>query len=46
LIAPQAVIWTDSAPKWLAIDPALPSFPKAPPVIASPAEEHSDEEPS
>lgn len=32
LIAPQAVIWTDSAPAWLAIDPLLPSFPKAPPV--------------
>ena len=32
LIAPQAVIWTDSAPAWLAIDPSLPSFPKAPPM--------------
>ena len=30
LIAPQAVVWTDSAPEWLAIDPALPSSPKAP----------------
>ena len=32
LIAPQAVIWTDSAPKWAAIDPDLPHFPKAPPM--------------
>ena len=32
LIAPQAVIWTDSAPAWLALDPELPNFPKAPPV--------------
>jgi len=32
LIAPQAVIWTESAPKWAAIDPDLPNFPKAPPV--------------
>lgn len=31
LIAPQAVIWTDSAPSWLAIDAGLPRFPKAPP---------------
>ena len=31
LIAPQAVIWTDSAPAWLARDPKLPHFPKAPP---------------
>lgn len=31
LIAPQAVIWTDSAPKWVVADPALPHFPKAPP---------------
>lgn len=35
LIAPQAVIWTDSAPSWLAIDPALPSFPQAPPTSPS-----------
>lgn len=32
LIAPQAVIFTDSAPEWLAIDPDIPSFPKAPPA--------------
>ena len=31
LIAPQAVIWTDSAPTWLKPDPALPHHPKAPP---------------
>lgn len=30
-IAPQAVIWTDSAPSWAVFDPALPHFPKAPP---------------
>lgn len=32
LIAPQAVIWTDSAPEWAAIDTTLPNFPKAPPA--------------
>ncbi len=31
LIAPQAIIWADSAPKWAILDPALPHFPKAPP---------------
>ena len=31
LVAPQAVIWTDSAPRWAALDPRLPHFPKAPP---------------
>ncbi len=31
LIAPQAVIWTDSAPQWAAIDQSLPHFAKAPP---------------
>jgi hypothetical protein len=34
-IAPQAVIWTDSAPKWAALDPSLPHFPKAPPAPPS-----------
>jgi len=29
-VPPQSVIWTDSAPAWAAIDPALPHFPKAP----------------
>jgi hypothetical protein len=33
LVAPQAVIWTDSAPAWAALDPNLPHFPKAPPVV-------------
>lgn len=28
--APQAVIWTDSAPAWAVIDPALPAFPRQP----------------
>jgi hypothetical protein len=31
LTAPQAVIWTDSAPAWAALDRELPNFPKAPP---------------
>ena len=29
-IAPQAIIWTDSAPDWALLDPDLPHFPKAP----------------
>ena len=33
LIAPQAVIWTDSAPSWATLDPALPHHPKAPPAV-------------
>jgi len=32
LIAPQAVIWTDSAPAWAVFDPGLPHYPKAQPV--------------
>jgi hypothetical protein len=32
LIAPQAIIWAESAPKWAILDPALPHFPKAPPA--------------
>lgn len=32
LIAPQAVIWADSAPSWAPIDPALLRFPKGPPM--------------
>jgi hypothetical protein len=31
LAPPQAVIWTDSAPRWAAPDGRLPNFPKAPP---------------
>jgi hypothetical protein len=30
LMAPQNVIWTDSAPSWAVIDPKLPHFPKGP----------------
>jgi len=29
-IRPLATIWTDSAPAWAAIDPAIPSFPRQP----------------
>lgn len=29
-IAPTAVIWTDSAPAWAQIDPALQAFPRQP----------------
>lgn len=32
LCAPSAVIWTDSAPSWAPIDPALPSYGKGPPA--------------
>jgi hypothetical protein len=32
LIAPQAVIWADSAPKWALLDPELPHFPAGPPA--------------
>ncbi len=32
LIAPQAIIWAESAPKWAILDPALPHFAKAPPA--------------
>lgn len=30
LMAPQAIIWTDSAPSWAYLDPKLPHWPKAP----------------
>jgi hypothetical protein len=30
-LAPLAVIWTDEAPAWATIDPALPAFPRQPP---------------
>lgn len=30
LMAPQAVIWTDSAPSWAPIPEGLPAFPKGP----------------
>ena len=29
-VAPQSIIWTDSAPQWAVLDPTLPHFPKAP----------------
>jgi hypothetical protein len=28
LMAPQAIIWTDSAPSWAMLDPKLPHHPK------------------
>lgn len=31
LMAPQAIIWTSSAPSWATLDPAIPHYPKAPP---------------
>lgn len=30
LMAPQGIIWTDSAPGWAVLDPKLPHFPKGP----------------
>jgi hypothetical protein len=33
LVAPYAVIWTDSAPKWAAFDDKVPHYPKAPPAL-------------
>lgn len=30
-LRPEAAIWTDEAPAWAQIDPALPSFPRQPP---------------
>lgn len=30
LLAPQAIIWTDSAPAWALLDPAIPHHPKGP----------------
>jgi hypothetical protein len=30
LMAPQAAIWTDSAPSWAQINPDIPHFPKQP----------------
>jgi len=28
LMAPQAIIWTESAPSWAPLDPGLPQYPK------------------
>jgi hypothetical protein len=30
LMAPQAIIWTDSAPRWAMLDPGLPHHPRGP----------------
>jgi hypothetical protein len=30
LMAPQAIIWTDSAPRWAMLDPRLPHHPRGP----------------
>lgn len=30
-LSPQVAIWTDEAPAWATIDPALESFPRQPP---------------
>lgn len=34
LIAPQATIWTDTAPSWACIDADLPAFERQPPPIS------------
>jgi hypothetical protein len=34
LIAPQAIIWTASAPTWAVLDPNLPQHPKGAPAPA------------
>jgi hypothetical protein len=31
-LAPQVIIWTDDAPAWAMIDPALESWPEQPPA--------------
>jgi hypothetical protein len=35
-LAPTVAIWTDEAPDWAVIDPALERFPRQPPAPASP----------
>jgi len=32
LMAPTAIIWADSAPRWATFDPHLPRYPKGPPA--------------
>jgi len=32
LMAPSAIIWADSAPRWAVFDPNLPRYPKGPPA--------------
>lgn len=34
LMKPQMTIWTDAAPDWACIDPALPKLPGQPPPVA------------
>lgn len=36
LMAPQFVVWTDSAPSWAQINPNLPQFPTQPPMPSNP----------
>ena len=35
LVAPSAIIWSDSAPNWALLDPALPHHPKGPDSLPS-----------
>ena len=35
-LKPDAAIWTDSAPPWATIDPALERWPRQPPAPAQP----------
>jgi hypothetical protein len=34
LMAPQSIIWADSAPGWVVLDPKLPQFAKGPPNVS------------
>jgi len=34
LLAPQAIIWTEAAPDWACLDPALPQHPAQIPPVA------------
>jgi hypothetical protein len=34
LMAPTAIIWADSAPRWATFDPNLPRYPKGPPAAS------------
>lgn len=36
LLAPQATIWTASAPSWAVFDPNIPHYPKAAPAATPP----------
>jgi hypothetical protein len=35
-LKPQAIIWTDDAPDWAVLDPALERFPRQPPAPPKP----------